>query len=119
MVDKEARLVHSTFGGLVTLVDFLEGRMQVLKHPDWSPSFTHVLDMTGATNLDVPDDTLRQLAAMRPIFEPGALQVVVVQPDSPMMRVVRAYQRFAEGSARNVQLVSSFDDAMARLSRKK
>ena len=111
LIDRAARLVRSTFSDVVTLVDFLEGRLIVLKHPDWAPSFTHVLDLTAVTNLHVPQEALRQLASMRPIFEPAALQVVVVRPESPVLGFVRSYERFASGTGRTIRIVESPEEA--------
>ncbi len=109
--------MRSTFTGLISLVDFFEGRMKVVEHPHWSRSFTHVLDMTGVTNLDVPHETLRHIASMRPLFDPDTLQVVVVKPDSPIYELVRAFQVLAQGSGRNVQVVASIEEANALLGR--
>ncbi len=116
MIDHDAQLVRSTFSGHVTLVDFFDGRMKVVEHPE-SRSFVHVLDGMAVTNLDIPDETLRHLASMRPLFDNDALQIVVIKPESPMIPFVRTFQRFAEGTGRNVQVVASLEEANALVAR--
>jgi len=91
--------------------------MKVVEYPQPTRSFAHVLDLTAATNLDVPDEPLRNLASMRPLFDDDALQVVVAKPDSPVIGFVRTFQRFARGSGRNVQVVSSLEEANALVAR--
>ncbi len=118
-IDRDARLVRSTFSGHVTILDFFEGRMRVVEHPDHASSFVHVIDLTAVTNVDVPDATLKHIAEMRPLFEPDTLQIVVVTSDSPIRKFVAMFQGLAKASRRNVQIVASLEEANALLAARK
>jgi hypothetical protein len=112
-IDRGARIVRSTFGGTLTIVDFLEGRARVEKHPDFSPSFAHVLDFTAVTAVDIESQTMRDLAAMPSIFERGAIQVVVAPSRSLVSHLAQMFQAIRTG--RDVRVVQTFDEATASL----
>jgi hypothetical protein len=112
-IDRDARVVHSTFSGTLTIVDMLEGRAQVERHPDFARTFAHVLDFADVTDVDIEPRTLRDLAAMPSIFERDAVQIVVAAASSPMFRVAQTYRALAAGSGRNVRIAETFEEARA------
>ena len=112
-VDPATRTVFSSFSATVTIVDFLAGRDQVSKHPDFAPTFAHVMDFTQVTTVDIEPATLRELAAMPSIFERDAVQIVVARADSAMYTLSQTYRAFAVGTGRNVRMAETLDEARA------
>jgi hypothetical protein len=110
-IDKDDRVVHSTFGGVLTVVDVLQGRAEAAKHPDFDRTFTHVLDFTQVTAVDLEPQTLRDIIALPSIFEPDAVQVIVAPPMSPMFRIAHAFKAAAEGTNRDIRVAETLDEA--------
>jgi len=61
-IDKERKLVMSTASGVLILADALAHQKQLLKDPDFDPSFSQLLDFTHVTDVQLSSEEVRRLA---------------------------------------------------------
>jgi hypothetical protein len=61
-IDKENRLVISTGTGVLTMADALAHQEQLLKDPDFDPSFSQLLDFTHVTDVELSSEEIHRLA---------------------------------------------------------
>ncbi len=79
-IDKERRLVMSTFSGAFTVADGLSHQEKLLKDSKFDPSFSQLLDCTHISKADLAPDDVRRLA-QRAIFSPNARRAILVSSD--------------------------------------
>jgi hypothetical protein len=79
-IDKERRLVMSTFSGVFTVADGFLHQEKLLKDPAFDPSFSQLLDCTHITKADLVPDDIRRLA-QRTVFSPNARRAILVSGD--------------------------------------
>ena len=79
-IDKERRLVMSTFSGVFTLADGLSHQEKLLKDPDFAPSFSQLLDCTHVTKIELGPEDVRTLA-QRAIFSSNSRRAILVSSD--------------------------------------
>ena len=65
VIDKENRLVICTGTGVVTPDEVMEFRRQIVRDPDFDPSFSQLGDLSGIT-IDLTADEVKVLAERSP-----------------------------------------------------
>ena len=113
-IEEQDRIVLVRLHGTVTFADFQDARVTVTTSPGWSPSFAHVLDFTGITQLALSHHDVERLARAEPIFAPDAPQILVARAGSVTFGLARMFQSYSEGR-RLVQVVDSMERALAVL----
>jgi hypothetical protein len=79
-IDATRQMVFSRGHGIVTSGD-IEGHMRRLKmHPEFQPAFNQLLDFREASEIDVPNQDLRELAT-RSIFDRTSKRAFLVNSD--------------------------------------
>jgi ATP phosphoribosyltransferase regulatory subunit HisZ len=77
-IDKQRRLVMSTAAGVLSKADVLWHQDQLLKDPDFDPSFSQLSDLTHVTRFDVTAAGMREMTA-RTIFSSESRRAVIVK----------------------------------------
>jgi hypothetical protein len=114
-IDRHRRLVVTTAEGCVTFDDIRGHQDRLLADPDFDASFDQLIDMTGATSLDISAHEARILAERR-IFSPESRRAFVATIPhifglGRMMEIY--YERLGDG-----QVFSSMDEALKWLNGK-
>ncbi len=112
-IDEASALVVVRWTGDVTFADFQRARADVTATPGWSADFAHVLDFTEAA-LRLSTADVERLAAAKPIFAPGALQILVARAGSVHFGLSRMFEAYSDGK-RRVHVVQSMEEAIARI----
>lgn len=76
-VDKPKRLVVSTFTGPFTADTLIEGRKALSQDPDFDPAFSHIIDLSRVTKVEIEGPAVAQLSRDKSMFEKDAVQVIV------------------------------------------
>lgn len=76
-IDKQKRVIVSTFAGAFTPDVILQGRKLLKDDPAFDPSFAHVLDLSRVAKVEMPGPAMERLARDRSIFEKTSVQVIV------------------------------------------
>ena len=79
-IDKERRLVMSTYSGVLTIEDALGHQKKLLKDPDFDPSFSQLFDVTRVTDMRLTAEDVRTLA-QRTVFSPDSRRAILVSND--------------------------------------
>lgn len=79
-IDKERRLVMSTVYGVFTLADGLAHQENLLKDPEFAPSFSQLLDWTHITQIELGSEDMRRLAQMS-VFSSDSHRAILVSSD--------------------------------------
>src|SRR5271155_1221991 len=79
-IDKAHKVVLSTASGVFDLAMALAHQDQLLRDPDFDPSYSQLLDYTHVTRLDIDADDIRKLAE-RSVFWPCARRAFLVSGD--------------------------------------
>jgi len=76
-IDKQKRVIVSTFSGVFTPHSILDGRKILSDDPAFDPSFAHILDMSRVTKVEIPAPAVERLSRDRSIFHKTSIQVIV------------------------------------------
>lgn len=79
-IDKPRRLVMSTAAGVLSKADVLGHQEQLLKDPDFEPSFSQLSDLTHVTGFDVTAADMRELTE-RTVFSSESRRAVIVSTE--------------------------------------
>jgi di/tripeptidase len=76
-IDKQKRLIVSTFTGIFSPNELIDGRNALAENPDFDATFAHIIDLSRVTKLDMEGLAVAQLSRERTIFEKDSVQVIV------------------------------------------
>ncbi len=82
-IDRQRRIVSSTFYGQVTGEDLLEHRDRIKADPEFNPGFADLTDFSGIKMIAVSESALARLAGTESLFHQDAPHIVVVPSDLP------------------------------------
>lgn len=80
VIHKERRLVVSTASGRVTFAEITAHLDQVVREPDFHPTFNHFIDWTAATSLDISADEAQAIAKRRDFAPPSRRAFLATAP---------------------------------------
>ena len=109
-VDRERRIVTSTFYGEVMNEEFMGQATLIRSHPDFNPYFAEIIDFGGVTRTNLSTETIWTMATTKSIFDPGAKHVVIAPADFAF-GLARMFQTLAEDSRPNFAIVKSHSEA--------
>ncbi|HMF91965.1 MAG TPA: hypothetical protein VKL40_15080 [Candidatus Angelobacter sp.] len=66
VIDKKSRLVMGTATGVLTLDEVLASRRQLMRDPDFDPTFSQLGDLSTVSSIDLTADEVRMLAETSP-----------------------------------------------------
>jgi ATP phosphoribosyltransferase regulatory subunit HisZ len=116
-IDKQRRLVMSTAAGVLSKADVLWHQDQLLKDPDFDPSFSQLSDLTHVTGFDVTAAGMREMAA-RTIFSSESRRAVIVNNElgyglSRMFEILRESK-----GERGIRVFRNLEEALDWMVRK-
>lgn len=76
-IDKQRKLVVSTFTGRFTPATIIDGRKALSEELDFDPSYAHILDLSRVTRVEIDNATVGQLSRDRTMFDKDSVQVIV------------------------------------------
>ena len=79
-IDKERKLVMSTYSGVLTIADALGHQQSLPKDPDFDPSFSQLFDVTHVTDVQLTAEDVRTLARTS-VFSPDSRRAILVDSD--------------------------------------
>ncbi len=110
-IDKDQKLVMSTAVGVFTLADVLEHQEKLLKDSDFDPSFSHLVDLTHITKLDLETEGVHKLA-QQSIFSRDSRRAIIANADL-VFGLGRMYEMLREScGARGIRVFRNLDDAL-------
>jgi hypothetical protein len=110
-IDKESRLVMSTGSGVLTVADSLAHQDELLKDPDFRPSFSQLMDLTHVTKLEHTSEDVRRVA-QRPVFSPSSRRAILVTADMTF-EVARRFEMLREAlGEKGIRVFRDLDDAL-------
>lgn len=110
-IDKERRLVLSTFSGVVTMADGLGHQDKLLQDPDFDPSFSQLIDYRHVTKIKLGPEDLRILA-QRSIFSPESRRAMLVKSDAAF-GLARKFEALRESfGEKGIRVFRDLEDAL-------
>jgi len=79
-IDVKHKLVMTTTAGVFNLADGLAHQDQILKDPDFDPSYSQLINFTNASEVELSADDVRRLADRR-VFWPCARRTILMADD--------------------------------------
>ena len=110
-IDKERKLVLTTGSGLLTKEEVLAHQDQILKHPDFDPSFSQLADFARLTNTDINMGDL-QTFAKRDVFSIHSRRAIVVKSELAFgfAKIFELYLQLA--GARGIRVFRTHTEAL-------
>jgi hypothetical protein len=107
-VDVERQLVTVKFGNRVTAEEIGEYVEKLLVHPSFQPTFSEIVDIREAQDIDLQADDFLKLADQVDPFSPEAKRAFVARTTvqnhaARMHKILR--------SQRNIEIFQTFEDA--------
>jgi hypothetical protein len=110
-IDKEHKLVMSTASGAFTMADVLAHQEKLLNDPDFDPGFSHLMDFTQITKLELEANEVRTVA-QRSIFSPDSRRAILANTDH-VFGVGRMFEMLRESfGAKGIRVFRNLDDAL-------
>jgi hypothetical protein len=110
-IDKERRLVMSTFSGVFTFADGFAHQEKLFKDPEFDPTFSQLLDCVHVTKPDLGPDDIRRLA-QRTIFSPDSRRAILVAGDLAF-GLARMFVVFRElAGEKGIRVFNNLDEAL-------
>jgi hypothetical protein len=110
-IDKERKLVLTTGSGFITKEEVLAHQDQILKDPDFAPSFSQLADFARLTNTDISMADL-QILAKQDIFSIQSRRAIIVKGELAFgfARIFELYRQLA--GARGIRVFRTHDEAL-------
>jgi hypothetical protein len=109
-IDKERKLVLSTGSGFVSREEVFTHQDQILKDPEFDPSFSELADFAQLTDTDIGIADLRTLA-QRDVFSIHSRRAIIVSGDVAFgfAKIVEVYRQLA--GAGQLRVFRTLDEA--------
>jgi hypothetical protein len=79
-IDKERKLVMTTYSGVLMIAESLGHQEKLPKDPDFDPSFSQLFDVTHVTEVQLTAEDVRTLARTS-VFSPDSRRAILVDSD--------------------------------------
>jgi len=79
-IDKERKLVMTTYSGVLTIAEALGHQEKLPKDPDFDPSFSQLFDVTHVTDVQLTAEDVRLLARAS-VFSRDSRRAILVDSD--------------------------------------
>ena len=109
-IDRQRRIVSSTFFGDVSGSDLLHHRDRIKADPEFSSNFAEIVDFSGVSMLSVTKSALSMLASTESLFDKDVPHVVVTPADLPMSLALEYRDKVRE-TRPNFHVVPTIDEA--------
>lgn len=118
LIDKERKLIVSTFTGRFTPESVLSGRRALSGEPEFDPSFAHILDLSRVTKVEIDNATVEQLSRDRTMFDRDAVQVIVA-PEKLKFEFAKLFKTKSTTERPLLEVTRSLEAAYALVALKK
>jgi len=110
-IDKDRKLVQTTGSGFLTKAEVLAHQDQILKHPDFDPSFAQLADFARLTNTDINMGDL-QTFAKQDVFSIHSRRAIIVKSDLAFgfAKIFELYRQLA--GARGIRVFRTHHEAL-------
>jgi hypothetical protein len=88
-IDRQRRIVSSTFYGEIAGKDLMEHRERIRTDPEFDPNFAEVVDFSGVKMISVSESALMTLAATESLFSKDVPHVRISPADLPTTLALR------------------------------
>lgn len=109
-VDREKRLVYSSFYGEVIDDDLLRLFSTIPSHPDFDPSFSEIEDFRKVTKVSISTLVVKTISRKERVFDAEAKQAIIA-PRNHMFGMARMFQILAEETRPNMAVVRTMAEA--------
>ena len=109
-IDRERKLVYSSFFGRVTDQELIEHRQTISSDPDFDRDFSEIVDFTAVTDVAVSEATLSGMASSHSVFS-DSVQHVVIAPEQMVYKLASQFQNLARDKRPNLAIVRSRAEA--------
>lgn len=106
----EERLVVARANGTVRASDIRAARKALRRDPAFSPGFRILVDLSGATAIDIAPEAIPALA-MENVFLPGTRRALVAR-SNPQYRVAELFAASAARAGQSVTVFRSVSEAL-------
>lgn len=113
-IDRQRKIVLSTFYGEVTGENLLQHRATIRADAEFDPDFAEIVDFSAVNLVSVPESALAQLAGSESLFHKHVPHVVVTPAELPAGLALK-YRDIARDSRPNFYVVRTIDEAHALL----
>ena len=113
-IDRQRRIVSSTFFGEVSGKDLLEHRERIKSDPEFDPSFAEIADFSSVKMLSVSESALMTLAKIDSLFNKDVPHLLVSPADLPMTLALQ-YRDIVRESRPNIFVVRTLQEAQQML----
>ena len=110
-IDSERRLVLTTGSGVLTMAEAQAHQSKLLQDPDFDPSYSQLMDLTGVEKFEVTISDVRKLAQPQ-VFSSESRRAILVENDYAFgaARVFEALRDLA--GEKGIRVFRSLDDAL-------
>jgi hypothetical protein len=112
-IDPERRVVLSEVTGLVTAEDFLEQGKRLAEDPAFDATFDQILDLRGATQVEMPTPALKGMAGLR-LFGSGSRRALVAERDLTF-GLARMYESLRADAPESIKTFRTMEEARSWL----
>ncbi len=117
-IDKERKLIISTFVGRFTPEVIGEGRRALKEDPAFDPSFAHILDLTGVTKVEIEGPAVERLSQDRTMFDKESVQVIVA-PEKLKFELAKLFKRRSAKERPAMEITRTLEAALALVALRK
>ncbi len=111
-IDKDRKLIVSTFAGRFTAEVIRHGRRALREDPSFDPSYAHILDLTGVTKVEIEGPVVEQLSRDRTIFDKDSVQVIVA-PEKLKFEFAKLFKTKSVKERPSLEITRSLEAALA------
>ncbi|MGI9104031.1 MAG: hypothetical protein ACR2IF_16440 [Terriglobales bacterium] len=113
-IDRQRRLVCSTFYGELTDQELLRHHTALTADPLFDPTFSEIADFSAVTKVAVSEIALQSLAKRQSLYREAVIHVVVA-PQEIAFQLAGKYQSMAQETRPNLVVVQTLEEAYQRL----
>lgn len=115
VIDTERRLILTTFQGRLTDADVVSMEAALRRDPRYVPTFDHLMDASGVTELALSGEGIRHVVTVTPNGSGCAGRRVIVAPTDALFGMARMFQTLREADASALAIVRTRAEADALL----
>jgi len=110
-IDKERRLVMSTWSGVVTRAEAFAHQENLRKHPDFDPSFSQLVDLSHVTRMEFTGEDVQRFA-LDTIFWPNSRRAILAPADLTF-GLARMFEMLRDTvGEKGIRVFRNLDDAL-------
>jgi hypothetical protein len=110
--DAASGLLQSRHLGRVTSEELKEYYLLAVKVAALRRPRAGIMDLTAVTSFEVSPQTIRELAAMRPVLPDDQLLRVIVAPSPDVYGMARMFETHGEATRPNLHVVRAYKEAL-------